>query len=261
MSMDKMKVLCVVGTRPEAIKMAPLMLELKGDPYFDAMLLASGQHSDMLSQALSHFGIAPDENLNVMKERQTLDHITSSVLAGVGAFLDAKPRDMLLVHGDTTTTLAASLAGFYRKIPVGHVEAGLRSHDLNCPFPEEANRVLTDRLCTLLFAPTPLAAENLRGEGAKEERIFVTGNTVIDALFWTLARSCEAKVLRGIPKEAPMVLFTAHRRESWGEPVARICRAVRRVMEKHPELWLLVPLHKNPEVRNTITENLGIPDN
>ena len=261
MSKNKMKILCVVGTRPEAIKMAPLVLELKGDPYFDVKLLASGQHSDMLSQALSHFGIAPDGNLNVMKERQTLDHITSSVLEGVGAFLDADPRDMLLVHGDTTTTLAASLAGFYRKIPVGHVEAGLRSHDLNRPFPEEANRVLTDRLCALLFAPTPRAAENLRAEGAREERVFVTGNTVIDALFWTLAGSGGADDLCGIPKEAPLALFTAHRRESWGEPLARICRAVHRIMEKHPELWLLVPLHKNPEVRITITENLGIHDN
>jgi len=254
MSIKKMKILCVVGTRPEAIKMAPLVLELKNDPSFDAMLLASGQHSDMLTQALAYFGIAPDENLNVMKERQSLDHITSSVLEGVGAFLDKSPQDMMLVHGDTTTTLAASLAGFYRKTPVGHVEAGLRSHDLSRPFPEEANRVLTDRLCALHFAPTRRAAENLRSEGVKNEHVFVTGNTVIDALFWTLAKiNGSAPVLRGIPEEAPLALFTAHRRESWGEPLERICRAVRRIMEKHPELWLIAPLHKNPEVRNTIS--------
>ena len=245
MKTKKIKILCVVGTRPEAIKMAPLVLELKGDPAFDAMLLASGQHADMLSQALSYFGISPDENLCVMKERQTLDHITSSVLEGVGAFLDANPQDMLLVHGDTTTTLAASLAGFYRKIPVGHVEAGLRSHDLKRPFPEEANRALTDRLCTLHFAPTNRAAENLLAEGTREKTVFVTGNTVIDALFQTLARGGEAEILRGIPEEAPVALLTAHRRESWGEPLMRICRAVHRVMENHPELWLIVPLHKN----------------
>lgn len=233
--------------------MAPLVLELRGDPSFETTLMASGQHSGMLVQALAHFGIAPDKNLNIMKERQSLDHITSSVLEGVGAYLDAEPQDMLLVHGDTTTTLAASLAGFYRKTPVGHVEAGLRSHDLNRPFPEEANRVLTDRLCALHFAPTNRAAENLRAEGVKSESVFVTGNTVIDALFWTLAQGNEAQILSDIPKEAPLALLTAHRRESWGEPLARICRAVRRIMEKHPELYLIVPLHKNPEVRNTIT--------
>jgi UDP-N-acetylglucosamine 2-epimerase (non-hydrolysing) len=222
----------------------------------------------MLSQALSNFGLEPDENLNVMKERQSLDHITSSVLEGVGEFMDAKKPDMLLVHGDTTTTLAASLAGFYRKIPVGHVEAGLRSHDLSRPFPEEANRLLTDRLCNLHFAPTNRAAENLLAEGTKKESVFVTGNTVIDALFLTLARggeaqNSEAEVLRGIPEpeKTPVALFTAHRRESWGEPLVRICRAVRRLMEKHPELWLIVPLHKNPEVRDAITKNLAPPGN
>ena len=241
--------------------MAPLILELKGDPSFDVMLLASGQHSDMLCQALAYFGITPDGNLRIMKERQSLDHVTSSVLEGVGAFMDANPQDMLLVHGDTTTTLAASLAGFYRKTPVGHVEAGLRSHDLYRPFPEEANRVLTDKLCALHFAPTRRAAENLRGEGVGKESVFITGNTVIDALFWTLGRGCEAKILRGIPEGAPVALLTAHRRESWGEPLARICRAVRRLAERHPELYLLVPLHKNPEVRSTITENLVIPGN
>ena len=262
MKTKKIKILCVVGTRPEAIKMAPLILELRKDPSFEVVLLASGQHSGMLCQALSHFGIVPDENLCVMKERQTLEHITSSVLSGVSAFLDANPQDMLLVHGDTTTTLAAALAGFYKKTPVGHVEAGLRSHDLKAPFPEEANRALTDRLSALYFAPTGLAAENLLNEGAKKESIFVTGNTVIDALFWTLARVGDVsatKILRGIPEpeKTPVALFTAHRRESWGEPLARICRAIRRVMEKHPELRLIVPLHKNPEVRNTITNSLA----
>ncbi len=256
----KIKVTCVVGTRPEAIKMAPVVLALRENPAFESRVLASGQHTDMLFQALDHFGIRADVNLGIMKNRQTLDHVTSAVLAGVGAYLDSTPQDMLLVHGDTTTTLAASLAAFYRKTPLGHVEAGLRSHDLNRPFPEEANRVLTDRLATLFFAPTRWASDNLLAEGVGAERVFVTGNTVIDALFRTLEHDRGSEVLRGIPADAPLLLMTAHRRESWGEPMAQICLAVRSMLERHPKLWLLVPLHKNPAVRNTITEELcGCP--
>ncbi len=253
---EKIKIACVVGTRPEAIKMAPLVLSLKADPVFETRVVASGQHTDMLFQALDHFGIQADVNLAVMKDRQTLDHVTSAVLEGVGAFLDESPQDMLLVHGDTTTTLAAALAGFYRKIPVGHVEAGLRSRNLGSPFPEEANRVLTDRISTLYFAPTGQAADNLRAEGVSETQIFVTGNTVIDALLWTARQTRDADVLREIPEGAPLVLMTAHRRESWGVPLARVCRAVRQVLERRPELWILIPLHKNPAVRDTITHEL-----
>ena len=256
----KIKVTCVVGTRPEAIKMAPVILALRENPAFESRVLASGQHTDMLIQALDHFGIRADVNLGIMKDRQTLDHVTSAVLQGVGSYLDSAPQDMLLVHGDTTTTLAASLAAFYRKTPLGHVEAGLRSHDLARPFPEEANRVLTDRLATLFFAPTRWASDNLLKEGIGAERVFVTGNTVIDALFWTLKHGGESTILRDVPADAPLLLMTAHRRESWGEPMVRICRAVRSLLEKHPKLWLLIPLHKNPVVRNTITEELrGCP--
>ncbi|MDR1979292.1 MAG: UDP-N-acetylglucosamine 2-epimerase (non-hydrolyzing) [Synergistaceae bacterium] len=269
---EKIKIACVVGTRPEAIKMAPLVLALKGDPAFETSLLASGQHTDMLFQALDHFGVEADVNLDIMKDSQTLDHITTAVLGGVGRFLDSNPQDLLLVHGDTTTTLASALAGFYRKTPVGHVEAGLRSRDLTRPFPEEANRVLTDRISTLYFAPTPLSAENLWAEGVGKPRVFVTGNTVIDALFWTLARIGETDLLRGMPARQPLVLMTAHRRESWGKPLEEICAAARSILEKHPELRLLVPLHKNPAPRNTImdalrgcanvvfTEPLGYPE-
>jgi UDP-N-acetylglucosamine 2-epimerase (non-hydrolysing) len=244
--------------------MAPVVSALKKDPGFDVRILASGQHADMLVQALAHFGVEPDVNLGVMRSAQTLDHITSAVLEGVGAFLDANPQDALLVHGDTTTTLASALAGFYRKIPVGHVEAGLRSHDLSRPFPEEANRVLTDRISAFFFAPTEGAAENLRAEGADASRVFVTGNTVIDALFWTLRRG-EANAERandplGIPPGAPMALLTVHRRESWGAPTENICAAVRRVLEKHPDLWVLAPLHKNPAVREVVRDAfLGCP--
>ncbi|MDR2179641.1 MAG: UDP-N-acetylglucosamine 2-epimerase (non-hydrolyzing) [Synergistaceae bacterium] len=258
---EKIKVACVVGTRPEAIKMAPLVLALKREPLFETRVLASGQHTDMLFQALNHFGVEADVNLDIMKESQTLDHITSAVLEGVGRFLDGNPQDLLLVHGDTTTTLASALAGFYRKTPVGHVEAGLRSHDLTRPFPEEANRLLTDRIAELYFAPTPLSAENLRAEGVGESRVFVTGNTVIDALLWTLDQGGEPGILEGIPPNEPLVLMTAHRRESWGDPLKEICFAARSLLEKHPELWLLVPLHKNPAARNTITEALrGCPN-
>jgi UDP-N-acetylglucosamine 2-epimerase (non-hydrolysing) len=213
----------------------------------------------MLTQALEFFGIEADLNLGVMKSAQTLDHVTSAVLQGVGAFLDSAPQDMLLIHGDTTTTLAAALAGFYRKIPLGHVEAGLRSRDLTRPFPEEANRVLTDRISALLFAPTRQAAENLRAEGIEDSRVFVTGNTVIDALFWALERGNTPlpSGLDEIPPGAPLALLTAHRRESWGEPLTKICGAVRRLLEKYPALWFLVPLHKNPAVRETIAGELS----
>jgi UDP-N-acetylglucosamine 2-epimerase (non-hydrolysing) len=234
--------------------MAPLTLALRRDPAFEARLLASGQHADMLIQALAHFGVEPDANLSVMRERQTLDHITVAVLEGVGDWLDANPQDLLLVHGDTTTALAAALAGFYRKTPVGHVEAGLRSHDMSRPFPEEANRALTDRLASFHFAPTPLAAENLQAEGIGGKGVFVTGNTVIDALFWTLARADKSERLE---EGAPLVLLTAHRRESWGKPLEEICAAVRDLLERHVGLHFLIPLHKNPQVRDTITKALG----
>lgn len=247
---------CVVGTRPEAIKMAPLILELKQDPIFQVKVLATGQHTDMLHQALNYFDIVPDQNLQVMKDRQTLDHVTAAVLEGVGAYLDVFPQDILLVHGDTTTTLGAALAGFYRKIPVGHVEAGLRSNNISHPFPEEANRVLVDKISSLYFAPTAQAASNLRKEGISKDSLFVTGNTVIDALFWTLNRVQDSGPLLNIPPDVPLILMTAHRRESWGEPLQRICQAAQSVMEKHPELWLLIPLHKNPIVREVIYREL-----
>ncbi|MBQ6919412.1 MAG: UDP-N-acetylglucosamine 2-epimerase (non-hydrolyzing), partial [Synergistaceae bacterium] len=186
--MKMKKIACIVGTRPEAIKMAPVILELRKDSGIKVTVLATGQHTDMLRQALDDFGITADFNLNIMRDRQSLDHIMSSVLTGVGQILDSEPQDMILVHGDTSTTFAASLAGFYRHVRIGHVEAGLRSHDLSLPFPEEANRVLTDGIADLLFAPTKGAAENLLREGKSESSIYITGNTVIDALYDILKR-------------------------------------------------------------------------
>ena len=249
---------CIVGTRPEAIKMAPVILELRKDSGIKVTVLATGQHTDMLRQALDDFGITADFNLNIMRDRQSLDHIMSSVLTGVGQILDSEPQDMILVHGDTSTTFAASLAGFYRHVRIGHVEAGLRSHDLSLPFPEEANRVLTDGIADLLFAPTKGAAENLLREGKSESSIYITGNTVIDALYDILKRRrgmSEPEYLREASSR-PLVLMTAHRRESWGEPLKEICAAVRDIVRERPDVIFLIPLHKNPAVRDVIREEL-----
>ena len=253
-----MKIACVTGTRPEAIKMAPVILELKKDNDIDVTVLATGQHTDMLRQALDDFGITADFNLNIMRANQTLDHITASVLQGVGEVLDSNPQDMILVHGDTSTTFAAALAGFYRHVRIGHVEAGLRSHDLSLPFPEEANRVLTDSITDIMFAPTKGAAENLLREGKPQSKIIITGNTVIDALYNILERRrnmAEPEYLNGVG-ERPLVLMTAHRRESWGEPLKGICGAVRDVIGAKPDVMFLIPLHKNPTVRDVIREEL-----
>ena len=247
---------CVAGTRPEAIKMAPVILELRNNPDFHVTTLATGQHTDMLQQALRDFGIIPDVDMNIMKEKQSLDYITSSVLEGVGKFLDTFKQDMILVHGDTSTTFAAALAGFYRKIPVGHVEAGLRSNDLYLPFPEEANRVLTDSIASLYFAPTEGDKNNLLREGISSEKIFVTGNTVIDALYTILDRAKSPLSDREVDNDRPMILMTAHRRESWGETLKGICAAVADIIKIRNDVVFLIPLHKNPIVRNVIKDCL-----
>lgn len=254
MEQARKKICIVVGTRPEAIKMAPVALRVAGSSGLECFLLATGQHTQMLHQALDHFGLRADVDLNVMKERQTLDYLTAAVLEGVGQVLDRNRPDVVLVHGDTTTTFAASLAAFYRKIPVGHVEAGLRSLNIFLPFPEEMNRLLTDRLASLWFAPTEGARKNLELEGIPKDRISVTGNTVIDALHWTRENRTKPTLesLRALPEEAEMILLTAHRRESWGEPLYRICRAAEKLRASYPNLWLLIPMHKNPAVRETI---------
>ncbi|MBQ3625983.1 MAG: UDP-N-acetylglucosamine 2-epimerase (non-hydrolyzing) [Synergistaceae bacterium] len=248
------KLLCVIGTRPEAIKMSPLINLLKGDNNFEVKVLTTGQHTDMLRQALAFFNIKADFDLNIMRERQSLDYITSSVLTGVGRYLDENSQDIILVHGDTSTTFAAALAGFYRKIPVGHVEAGLRSKNIYLPFPEEINRVLADRIASLYFAPTELDAENLKHEGSDPSKIFVTGNTVIDALFWTLSNKLNNNI--NFENDAPLILMTAHRRESWGEPLVQICHAVKDIINARPDVKFLIPLHKNPTVREVIYKEL-----
>lgn len=255
----KRTVCVVVGTRPEAIKMAPVALALKNDEAFRLHLLATGQHAEMLLNPLAFFGLVPDDYLGIMKERQSLDHITSSVIAGVGHVLDRLQPSVVLVHGDTTTTFGASIASFYRKIPIGHVEAGLRSHDLHSPFPEEMNRLLTDRLASCWFAPTPLAKENLLSEGYDVGRIWVTGNTVVDALLIASSRVKESSLpaLRKIPEACRLVLVTAHRRESWGEGLREICEAIRYLAAAIRDVWFLVPMHSNPEVRAVFIGQLG----
>lgn len=255
------RVTCVVGTRPEAIKMAPVIMELKNLNNFMVSLLSTGQHAEMLDQALETFNLTPDYNLCVMKERQSLEHITSKVLDGIGSFLNDNIQDMLLVHGDTTTTLAASLAAFYNKVPVAHVEAGLRSNDFTQPFPEEANRVLTDRLSALCFAPTTIAAQNLIKEGISENKIWVTGNTVIDSLFWTIENShMETITFPGMKETSPVILVTAHRRESWGKPLVRIVLALKELLNNYSCLHAVIPLHLNPEVRKVFFSILDKSD-
>ncbi|MDO4987661.1 MAG: UDP-N-acetylglucosamine 2-epimerase (non-hydrolyzing) [Synergistes sp.] len=256
--MEKKKIVCVMGTRPEAIKMAPVAIELAKEEAFDVRVLATGQHLEMLDQVIDFFKLTPDKNLRVMKDRQSLDYVTSSVITGAGEYFDAVKPAAVLVHGDTTTTFAAAVAAFYRNIPIGHVEAGLRSFNMRLPFPEEMNRVLTDRIITWGFAPTQLAAENLIAEGIDKDRITVTGNTVIDALFYTIGKHIkpESTELNALPKDAPFVLVTAHRRESWGAPLEEICKALTDLLEANPSLWMLIPMHKNPAVRETIHKYL-----
>ena len=255
--MSLIKLLCVIGTRPEAIKMSPLINLLKSDDNFQVSVLTTGQHTDMLQQALEFFNIKPDYDLNIMRERQSLDYITSAVLTGTGEYLDENNQDIILVHGDTSTTFAAALAAFYRKIPVGHVEAGLRSKNIYLPFPEEINRVLADRIASLYFAPTELDAENLKSEGADPSKIFITGNTVIDALFWTLNNKLNNYKLNiDLETGKPLILMTAHRRESWGDGLINICEAVKDIINSRPDVQFLIPLHKNPTVREVIYKEL-----
>lgn len=257
--MNSKYIICIVGTRPEAIKMAPVVRQFQKSDSIKCRVLATGQHTDMLYQALTHFDILPDFDLNVMKDMQSLDYLTSSVLEGVGKVLDQEDPDMVLVHGDTTTTFASALAAFYRKIPVGHVEAGLRSNDPYLPFPEEMNRKLTDDLSSLFFAPTPKALENLLSEGKNPHTVHITGNTVIDALFWTLENR-NTKVpewVLPIASRNRIALVTAHRRESWGQPLLSICEAINELLRQFDDLYVILPVHKNPKVQKVVHQCLS----
>jgi UDP-N-acetylglucosamine 2-epimerase (non-hydrolysing) len=240
------------GTRPEAIKMAPVVLELLRRGVFRVVTCLTGQHREMLDQVVEAFSLTVDYDLRIMRERQTLGHITSAVLSGMDPLLAAERPDLVVVHGDTTTTFAAALAAFYRIIPVAHVEAGLRTDDLYNPYPEEMNRRLADRLARLHYAPTEGARAALLREGVRPEGIVVTGNTVIDALLTTSASAApawEPKVAQALGRPGPKVLVTVHRRESWGAPMEQVAKAIREVSERIPDVTFIFPIHLNPVVR------------
>ncbi len=264
-----MKVLIVFGTRPEAIKMAPLILALAKDPAFETRICVTAQHREMLDQVLRLFEIVPDYDLNIMRPDQGLTEITSRILIGMKPVLESFQPDVVLVHGDTTTTLATSLAAFYQHIPVGHVEAGLRTGNLYSPWPEEANRKLTGHLAMYHFSPTENSRRNLLREGVAADRIFVTGNTVIDALFWVRDRVLNNTELRNtlekrydfLDPQKKMILVTGHRRESFGDGFERICSALAHIARHHPEVQVVYPVHLNPNVSEPVNRILsGIPN-
>ena len=251
-----MKVMLVFGTRPEAIKMCPLVLELKGRPdEFETVVTVTVQHREMLDQVLSVFGIVPEHDLAIMKPGQTLFDITSDVLLKIQAVLAEERPDVVLVHGDTTTSFAAALAAFYLQIPVGHVEAGLRTRNLLSPSPEEFNRQAVDVISNWYFAPTETSRQNLLDEAKPDERVFVTGNTGIDALRHTVRDGYTHPELEWA-EDSRLILITAHRRENLGEPMHRMFRAIRRVMEERPDTKAIYPIHMNPQVRKAAHEEL-----
>lgn len=281
------KVLLVFGTRPEAIKMCPLVKEFQKHPEsFETVVCVTGQHREMLDQVLQIFDVKPDYDLNIMKQGQDLYDVTARVLTGMRDVLDTVKPDVVLVHGDTTTSMAAAMAAFYRQIPVGHVEAGLRTHNLYSPWPEEMNRQVTGRIAEYDFAPTPLSRQNLLDEGVKDEKITVTGNTVIDALHWVVGKiendSQLSKVLSDNLRTAGydtsrieipcspstssgttrndgrrLVLITGHRRENFGEGFISMCTAIRDLARKYPEVDFVYPMHLNPNVRKPIRQVFG----
>lgn len=255
-TMNKRKVMTIFGTRPEAIKMAPLVLELQKYEDIESIVTVTAQHRQMLDQVLNIFGIQPDYDLNIMKERQTLVDITTRALAGLDDVMKKVKPDIVLVHGDTTTTFVASLAAFYNQIAVGHVEAGLRTWNKYSPFPEEMNRQLTGVLADLHFAPTAKAAENLRAENKPEHAIFITGNTAIDALKTTVRQAYTHPILERVAGSR-MILLTAHRRENLGEPMRNMFRAVKRLVEDYDDVQVVYPVHLNPVVRELANDILG----
>lgn len=273
MTENKKRVMLVFGTRPEAIKMAPLVKEFqKHFDKFESLVCVTGQHREMLDQVLHLFEIVPDYDLDIMKQGQDLYDITARVLTGMRDVLKEAQPDIVFVHGDTTTSVAAALAAFYQQIPVAHIEAGLRTHNIYSPWPEEMNRQITSRIATYNLAPTPLSKENLLAEGIKEESIMVTGNTVIDALYlvvekirnntslaWQLREQLKSTGydiarLQGGKK---LVLITGHRRENFGEGFIHICNAIKTLTEKYPEVDFVYPMHLNPNVRKPIREIFG----
>ena len=254
------KVLSIFGTRPEAIKMAPVILELQKYPQaFESKICITAQHRQMLDQVLDIFNLKPDIDLDLMKENQSLPDLTARALTGLTTVIEDMKPDLVLVQGDTTTVFAGSLAAFYQRIPVGHVEAGLRSFDRYNPFPEEVNRKITDVLTEFYFAPTETACESLRGEGYTDEKIHMTGNTVIDALQWVskLDPPPEIDQLLSSVGNRKLILLTAHRRENFGEPLLEICQAITEIIDSNPDVVVVYPVHLNPNVQKVVLEHLA----
>lgn len=267
------KVLIVFGTRPEAIKMAPLVKEMESDKNFHVVVCVTGQHRQMLDQVLELFDIIPDYDLNIMSPGQDLYDVTSKVLLGLREVLDNVKPDIVLVHGDTTTSTAAALAAFYKQIPVGHVEAGLRTHNIYSPWPEEMNRQLTGRLATLHFSPTALSEQNLIDEKVDKDRVFITGNTVIDALYSVIDKINSSEHLykrltdeiknkgfdisSSIARDRKIILITGHRRENFGDGFLSICKAIKTLTKLYPNVDFVYPMHLNPNVREPIKTIFG----
>lgn len=258
--MEKKKIITIFGTRPEAIKMAPLVKELERREGIESKVCVTAQHREMLDQVLELFDITPDFDLNIMKSKQTLTGITNKVLEGLEEVFTKEKPDMILVHGDTTTTFSGALAAFYQQIKVGHVEAGLRTFDKYFPFPEEMNRKLTGSLADLHFAPTKGSKANLLREGVKESDVFITGNTVIDAMSHTVKENYkfENELLNKIDFEnKKVIMITAHRRENWGEGIENICDALNKIVEENKDVELVYLVHLNPVVKDVVTKKLG----
>lgn len=253
--MDKrIKVMSIFGTRPEAIKMAPLVKELERREETESIVCVTAQHRQMLDQVLDTFSITPDYDLNIMKQGQTLSDITTAALLGLeGVIKEARP-DLILVHGDTTTTFAGALAAFYQQVAIGHVEAGLRTGNKYSPYPEEMNRQMVDRLTDMFFAPTALSRENLLRENVPAEKIYITGNTAIDAMATTVKADYTHPELAWIGEKERLILLTAHRRENLGDPMRSIFRGVRRIVDEFPDVKVLYPIHLNPAVRQVARE-------
>ncbi len=251
--MKKIKVMSVFGTRPEAIKMAPLVKELEKRDEIESIVCVTAQHREMLDQVLETFQIKPDYDLDIMKQGQTLSDITTRALLGVDAVLKEAKPDIVLVHGDTTTTFASGLAAFYNQIAIGHVEAGLRTYNKYSPYPEEMNRQMVDCMTDMYFAPTDLSRENLLKENIDDSKIYVTGNTAIDAMSTTVNEDYTHEVLDWVGEDK-MILLTAHRRENLGTPMRNIFKGIRRVLDEVPGLKVVYPIHKNPVVREAADE-------
>jgi UDP-N-acetylglucosamine 2-epimerase (non-hydrolysing) len=255
--MNKIKVLTIFGTRPEAIKMAPLVKEIeKNSDVLESVVCVTAQHRQILDQVLELFEIKPDYDLDIMKENQNLWSLTSDVLLKTKEVIDEVKPDVVLVHGDTTTSMAAALSAFYAKVPVGHVEAGLRTFDKYYPFPEEINRVFTDAICTYYFAPTDKSCENLIKSNVSKENIYKTGNTVIDALLYTVENHAEDVEGLELDSELKTILMTSHRRENFGEPIREICKAILELVENNSDIQVVYPVHPNPNVRKPVYELL-----